>query len=222
AACGCTSDASCGRICEGDADCPTPQRCAPFGRCAAASACSSSGQCAEGFECQADSGPTLDGTCAELSCGGGDDDVCGAGEVALAPACSNGERCSLLENGCATGYSCQPGLGLLVCTEPSECGRSSVDTLDCSPDTVDGSGRCARVTRQSEAECPGTTLCIGPADARHCGRPGAGAKGAACSDYRDCATGYCFAENSCAIPCRTTSECAPGEYCQNVLPTSLP
>jgi hypothetical protein len=46
-----------------------------------------------------------------------------------------------------------------------------------------------------------------------CSTPGTRATGAACSDSKQCASGYCFDGQRCAEACRANAECGDGAFC---------
>lgn len=171
------------------------------------------------------------GTVTDDGCNGGGEmcGVCGADEDCLANVCEPNYRVGA---GCSSDVQCDPSSG--VCLTEAETGYpGGYCTLACTFDAECGAGNhcgpagfCQR-SCSDDAECRTGYECfdIDGDAAEECGAvgSGAGAPGAACDSYDDCAGGqnaFCALEAStrfiggyCLSSCATDADCPTGAHC---------
>lgn len=226
-ACQCSRPLECGRQCEVDDECAAGERCSERGTCAPAGSCEVNDDCARGQDCvvaqsdvvaaTANSSVAL-GTCVDDACGcSNKNDVCV--ETELANVCVGlGQRCSVIQDSCDDGYRCDATLALCVCDDPDECGGGCSKSSDCAPDRLCERGQCVSKNCTVQNDCPEDTVCGGPTRNR-CVQPGEKDDFEVCSQWFECESAYCFANNTCATPCDDKS-CGGDLVCQMFQPLS--
>ena len=229
ASCECADPLECGPVCEEDSECSRGLTCSVVGRCVPPGVCLVNEHCSSGQDCVYQNvfsgvpGEGEFGQCEAVCDCQGDQDRCIVSP--LEQQCVSTDRCSLLAetDPCANDYTCDVELQFCVCTGDS-CAGTCDAHADCGAGQICEAERCTVTSCADAASCPAGTTCGVVEGERRCVRPGVRADLELCESFADCQSGHCYANNACATPCASNSEClALGNdtSCQRINPAQF-